>query len=148
MLNRTLAVCAALTLALAGCGADDTGGENAADAGAATTSAAGDAGGAGDAEGDTAEGDGPESADAVSFTVKGGERVDGPERIEVGVGETVAIDVTSDTADELHVHGYNETVALTPGEPATLEFEAAIAGVWEIELHDSGSLLTELRVTG
>ncbi|MPZ00391.1 MAG: hypothetical protein GEU97_20895 [Actinophytocola sp.] len=87
------------------------------------------------------------SAAAVSFTVEGGERVSGPEQIDVAVGETVAIEVTSDTADEVHVHGYNKTVALPPGEPATLEFDAAIAGVWEIELHDSGALLTELRVT-
>lgn len=141
MLKHTLAILAALTLVLTGCGTEDSGDENAADA--ATTSTAPqtseDAAGAGDS--------GATGSDAVSFTVEGGERVAGPERIEVAVGETVAIDVTSDTADELHVHGYNMTVALTPGEPATLEFEAGIAGVWEIELHDSGNLLTELRVT-
>ncbi|MPY78574.1 MAG: hypothetical protein GEV04_08775 [Actinophytocola sp.] len=114
MLKHTVAVLAALMLALAGCG-------SAPDSGA--------------------------TGGAVSFTVKGGERVAGPEQVEVGVGETVTIEVTSDTADEVHVHGYNKSVELKPGEPATLTFEAAIAGVWEIELHDSGTLLTELRVT-
>ncbi len=135
MLKHTLAVVAALTLALTGCGTEDTGDTGAgADTGAAPSSPR------------TGTTDSA-SATAVSFTVEGGERVSGPEQLEVAVGETVAIEVTSDTADELHVHGYNKTVALTPGEPATLEFEAGIAGVWEIELHDSGALLTELRVT-
>ncbi|GAA5128429.1 hypothetical protein [Haloechinothrix salitolerans] len=138
MLKHTLAIVAALTLALAGCGTDaDTAGTNGpagTDSGTTTSSAP------------TGTTDSA-SAVAVSFTVEGGERVSGPEQLEVAVGERVAIEVTSDTADELHVHGYNKTVALTPGEPATLEFEATIAGVWEIELHDSGNLLTELRVT-
>lgn len=132
MLKHTLAVVAALTLALTGCGSQDTGADS--DTDAATSSP------------QTATADSA-SAAAVSFAVEGGELVSGPEQLEVAVGETVTIEVTSDTADELHVHGYNKTVALTPGEPATLEFEAGIAGVWEIELHDSGNLLTELRVT-
>lgn len=133
-----IAVFAALTLALAGCGADGTDGAGA-DASATTSSTP-------TSSAPTGETDSANAATA-SFTVEGGERVSGPERVEVAVGETVAIKVISDTADEVHVHGYNKTVALRPGEPATLEFEAAIAGVWEIELHGSGALLTELRVT-
>lgn len=141
MLNHTVAVFAALTLALAGCGADGAGDAGGADAGGAGADATATTSSAPTDSADSG------SAATASFIVEGGERVSGPEQVEVAVGETVAIKVTSDTADEVHVHGYNKTVALRPGEPATLEFEASIAGVWEIELHDSGALLTELRVT-
>ena len=38
-------------------------------------------------------------------------------RIDVPVGNTVRITVTSDEHDELHVHGYDLEAELTPGEP-------------------------------
>ncbi|MGH3520452.1 MAG: hypothetical protein ACRDQ7_24340 [Haloechinothrix sp.] len=88
-----------------------------------------------------------EQDDVQRFTVEGGKRTKGPDRIEVGAGDTVTIEVTSDTADELHVHGYDEVLELTPGEQATLEFTADIPGVFEIELHGSGGLVAQLRVT-
>ncbi|MGH3949023.1 MAG: hypothetical protein ACRDSE_07855 [Pseudonocardiaceae bacterium] len=85
--------------------------------------------------------------DVHRFTIEGGERTEGPERIEVRVGEPVTIEVTSDVADAVHVHGYDKTLELTPGEPATVKFTADIPGVFEIELHEAGGLITQLRVT-
>lgn len=70
----------------------------------------------------------------------------GVARHDVHLGETVKIVVTSDEADELHVHGYDLMLELTPGQPAELTFEAAIPGVFEVELEQSGLKVAELQV--
>jgi len=67
--------------------------------------------------------------------------------IAVAVGDTVALVITADRADEVHVHGYDLTADLSPGEPATITFEATVPGVWEVELHDAGLPLAELEVS-
>lgn len=71
-----------------------------------------------------------------------------PARVEVDRGTQVRIEVTSDRSDELHVHGYDKTVPLTAGSPATVAFVADLPGVFEVETHDSGLLLFQLVVRG
>ena len=81
----------------------------------------------------------------IEISVAGGE-VTGGGRHEVPLGATVVLRVTSDAADEVHVHGYDLYLDLAPGEPAELTFEATIPGVFEAELHDSGIVLAELQI--
>lgn len=78
--------------------------------------------------------------------VAGGEITSGRCRVEVELGDRVVIEVVSDEADELHIHGYDVTVQLVPDEPARAELEATIPGVFEAELHHSGLEACELRV--
>jgi hypothetical protein len=59
----------------------------------------------------------------------------------------VRITVTSDAADEFHLHGYDQTLALRPGVAATLRLVADIPGVFEAELHHSGARVFELQVS-
>ncbi|RBQ15961.1 hypothetical protein DP939_32085 [Spongiactinospora rosea] len=80
------------------------------------------------------------------FVVVGGDKVTGPDVIEARTGETVQIVVTSDVADELHVHGYDRTAELVAGRPSTLTLAAGLPGVFEVEVHENGLLLTRLRV--
>ncbi len=75
-------------------------------------------------------------------------QVQGPDEVGVPVGTSVRIDVRSDAADEVHVHGYDEFVPVKPGKTTSLEFTANIPGVFEVELEESGLLLFELRVEG
>jgi hypothetical protein len=67
-------------------------------------------------------------------------------RVVVELGSEVRIEVTADTTDEVHVHGYDLTVDTVPGQPVTVEFTADIPGVFEVELHESELLLTRLQV--
>ena len=83
----------------------------------------------------------------IVIRVEGGQVVEGPDVISVAQGETVSFTVVGDAADEIHVHGYDLTFALEPGVPTTVEFVADATGIFEIELHESGALLTELEVT-
>jgi heme/copper-type cytochrome/quinol oxidase subunit 2 len=82
----------------------------------------------------------------IEVTVSGGQVTGDTGRVPVPAGEHVTLVVTSDAADELHVHGYDLGADLTPGTPATVEFDATIPGVFEVELHDAGTLLLSLQV--
>ena len=74
-------------------------------------------------------------------------RVSGdPGRVPVDAGEQVTLAITSDVADEVHVHGYDVTADLVPGQPAELTFPATIPGVFEVELHEAGTVLLTLQV--
>jgi hypothetical protein len=82
----------------------------------------------------------------IEVTVTGGQVSGDTGRVPVAAGEQVTLVVTSDVADEIHVHGYDLTTPLTPGTPAELSFEAGVPGVFEVELHDAGTVLLTLQV--
>ncbi|MEU6779217.1 hypothetical protein ABZ912_08425 [Nonomuraea angiospora] len=84
-------------------------------------------------------------ADAV-ITVARGQVSPPPGWLEVAKGRQVSITVTSDVADELHVHGYDIEAELRPGVPATVRFTAGLTGVFEVETHRSQLILTQLAV--
>jgi hypothetical protein len=67
-------------------------------------------------------------------------------RVSVPTGSSVTITITSDAADEAHLHGYDLETELTPGEPAELAFDATVPGVFELELHEAGTQLLTLQV--
>lgn len=88
------------------------------------------------------------AAQTVRFSIAEGKRTTGPAEVTVHTGANVTLEVTSDRADELHVHGYDRTARLTPGTPATIGFTADLPGIFEVELHESGAAVTKLRVDG
>ncbi|TDC74005.1 hypothetical protein E1285_43915 [Actinomadura sp. 7K507] len=99
-------------------------------------------------------GSGPPAASAgagpsvitVTATVTGGEVRTARSRVKVPRGATVEITVTSDRADEFHLHGYDREMALAPGRPATMRLTAGTPGVFEAELHRTGGRVFELQV--
>jgi hypothetical protein len=46
----------------------------------------------------------------------------------------------------VHLHGYDIERPVGPGEPATLRFRADLEGIFEMELHGSGTQIAELEV--
>lgn len=94
-------------------------------------------GGRGTGGGPAAE---PEEAEPAAPPVQrialtGGAVDGGPKDVTVTSGEPVTLVVTSDTPDEIHVHGYDLTQDTAPGAPARFRFEATIEGSFEIESH-------------
>lgn len=73
--------------------------------------------------------------------------VNGPDRFEFQLGDTVLITILSSIDDELHVHGYDIFFDVTAGSVTTLTFKASIPGIFEAELEDSHTLLFEVEVT-
>ncbi|MFE5718518.1 cupredoxin domain-containing protein [Streptomyces erythrochromogenes] len=90
---------------------------------------------------------GQEQADrTVTITVRDGKVSPAPARTELRRGERVALRVTSDRADTLHVHGYDKELALPAGQEATLVLTADRTGLFEVETHESSLVLTQLLV--
>ncbi|MDQ3767281.1 MAG: hypothetical protein M3346_08055 [Actinomycetota bacterium] len=87
-----------------------------------------------------------DDSQVIEVDVSGGEVNGVGPTVEVAVGERVAIDVSSDTDDEVHVHGYDVMTPVSPSRPAQLAFVADLPGAWEVELENAGLLLFELRV--
>lgn len=91
----------------------------------------------------------PEAAQAdrtVTITVRDGKVTPAPGRVELTRGERVALRVTSDRADTLHVHGFDKELALPAGQEATLVLTADRTGLFEVETHESDLVLTQLLV--
>jgi hypothetical protein len=71
-------------------------------------------------------------------TIRNGLPEGGPARITVSKGRRVELVITSDVADEVHVHGYNLMRDVAPGHPVTIQFRATIPGTVEVELEGRG----------
>ena len=69
-----------------------------------------------------------------------------PGKIEVREGDRVSLRLTSEEPTEVHLHGYDLEEEVSPGEEATLSFEADLPGRFEIEDHESEDVLGVLLV--
>jgi hypothetical protein len=61
-------------------------------------------------------------------------------------GDHIELTVLSPHDDELHLHGYDLSLALRANTPGTLLFEADHAGRFEIELHHSHAELGAIEI--
>jgi heme/copper-type cytochrome/quinol oxidase subunit 2 len=86
------------------------------------------------------------SGQTITIRVVGGRPQGGIQRPKVQQGERVTLVVTSDVADEIHVHGYDVSADAAPGSPARLSFDAEIPGRFEVELEERGVQIAELTV--
>ncbi|MFB7345208.1 hypothetical protein ACFCZ6_34700 [Streptomyces hydrogenans] len=82
----------------------------------------------------------------LDIRVTGSTVTPAPARVELKKGERITLRVTSDRPDTVHVHGYDREATLTPGTPAALTLTADRTGLFEVETHESGLVLTQLVV--
>ncbi len=62
-------------------------------------------------------------------------------------GDTIRLRFTSDVAEEVHVHGFDEYVQVPAGgTPKTARFKANLEGIFEVEAHSSGEILAKLEI--
>jgi ABC-type glycerol-3-phosphate transport system substrate-binding protein len=125
---------AGITLAgaalLAGCGSDDgaSSGQPSTSAPATATSPASP----------TSTSQSPaKGGTTIEVTIAGGKVTPDPSRkVEVDTGDQVHIRVTSDEADEVHVHGYDIETEVGANSTADIAFVATIPGQFEVEAHE------------
>jgi FtsP/CotA-like multicopper oxidase with cupredoxin domain len=82
-----------------------------------------------------------------TINVAAGKPDGGVQTITVKKGARAHIQVASqDTSDEIHLHGYDLTRQLKAGDSVRFSFDANAEGIFEIELHGSGTQIGELVV--
>jgi hypothetical protein len=81
-----------------------------------------------------------------TIVVRNGEPVGGVQELEYDAGDEIRFRVSSNQADEVHVHGYDVEEEIPAGGSAVVSFPAEIEGIFEVELHGSGAQIAELHV--
>lgn len=80
------------------------------------------------------------------LVVKNKKLVSGQEVIQVTEGDQITINITSDENEELHIHGYDESVDLEANKMAQLSFTANLTGRFPYELENSKTEIGALEV--
>jgi copper(I)-binding protein len=82
----------------------------------------------------------------IHITYAGGKVSGAGAVVKVKQNSTVALVVTSDVADEVHLHGYDKMADVTKGGTVTILFKATLPGKWECELEKLKHRLVFLQV--
>lgn len=80
------------------------------------------------------------------ITVKNAKPVGGIEQIKVNKGDQIRLVIKSDTADEIHIHGYDLHKDVEAGGSARFAFKATSDGNYEIELEGRKEQIAQLTV--
>jgi len=139
----TLAVIVGLFFAFKGGGDDDSTNATTAttDTAATTTDDSGS-----EPSGEKKKKEKPAESSVPVVEVVGGQPQGGIAGLDFNQGDEIRFDVTSDTADEVHVHGYDIEEEVPAGGTAKFDFPADLEGVFEVELHGSETQIAELTV--
>lgn len=89
----------------------------------------------------------PRADVTIVVTYQGGQVTTDSKRVRVKRGQTVALTVTTDVAEELHIHGEDITKELPANTSVTVTFEAKQTGAFEVELERSHVELLQLQVS-
>jgi len=87
-----------------------------------------------------------ETPTIVRVSVVDGEPQGGIVRQTVNKDDQVVLVVTSDIADEIHLHGYDKAKDVAAGGTIRLPFKATIPGRFEAELESRGVQIAEITV--
>jgi hypothetical protein len=69
-----------------------------------------------------------------------------PDQLRANQGDTLAISVVADRAEEIHLHGYDKHFFATPGQPVTLTFPGDRTGSFVLEVEATSTPLGTLQV--
>jgi hypothetical protein len=84
--------------------------------------------------------------DVPTIVVRDGEPVGGIQELEYSAGEEIRFRVSSDAAEEIHVHGYDLMKEVPAGGTVEFDFPAELEGIYEAELEGLGIQIVELRI--
>ena len=82
----------------------------------------------------------------VEIVARGLEPVGGVKQVELRKGDTIRLAIRSDQPEEVHLHGYDDSVDVVPGRTARLVVPAEIEGIFEVEFEHSGVPIAEITI--
>lgn len=83
---------------------------------------------------------------SIAITVTGSTITPAPTQVDLPVGQTLTLVVTSDHDDQLHAHGFEVEEDIKAGVPATIALTGKDPGVYEVELHHPALTLLTVAV--
>jgi hypothetical protein len=83
----------------------------------------------------------------ITASYAGGEVVTAGVRVESALGEQVVLRISSDVAEEVHVHGYDVYADVPAGGSVDIPLTLTLPGSFEVELHGAGRPLFQLRTS-
>jgi hypothetical protein len=86
------------------------------------------------------------SAGPTTITVKNAKPVGGIKKVTYKQGATVDLTIASDTADEVHFHGYDFHKDVAKGGSVHFKFKASITGEFIVELENHKQTLANVTV--
>jgi FtsP/CotA-like multicopper oxidase with cupredoxin domain len=90
--------------------------------------------------------DSTESAGPTTIEVKDAKPVGGIKTLTYKKGDTIDITIKSDTADEVHFHGYDVHKDVDAGGSVRFSLPATIEGEFVMELEDHKQTLVNVKV--
>lgn len=88
----------------------------------------------------------PQQPKAPTIVVKDGQPVGGVQELTFTAGDDIRFDVKSDTAAEVHFHGYNVMQDVEAGGEVSFDVPADIEGVFDLELEETATQIAEVTV--
>jgi hypothetical protein len=88
----------------------------------------------------------PPAPSTPVVTVRDAKPVGGIQKLQYDKGDTIRFTVASDTADEIHFHGYDIAKDVKAGGTVTFTTTATIEGRFVVELEGSGTQIAEVEV--
>jgi plastocyanin len=131
----TAVVLAGSLAGLAGCGSSSGTGTGPGSGSNTSLATAGPSGSSGEA-----------AVKRLEVTIAGSSVTPAPAQVDLPVGSTLELVVTSDHDDELHAHGFDQEATLKAGVPTTLRLTATEPGVYEVETHEPALTLLTVAV--
>lgn len=143
-MRRLLAPCLAVLVLTAGCGSSSSGSSSGTASRTPSSAATLPPSAAPSASSST-----PAAPDAqvLTLTVKGNTVTGDTGTVPVRIGHPVHLTVTSDVADEVHVHGADVSADVAAGGTVVIDFVQQAPGRFEIELEKRKRVLTRLQVS-
>ena len=86
------------------------------------------------------------SSGPATIEVKDGKPVGGVRKLTYAKGDTIDLTIKSDTADEVHFHGYDVHKDVPAGGSVRFEFPANIDGEFVVELEEHKETLANVTV--
>lgn len=83
----------------------------------------------------------------ITASYADGEVVTDGVRVESQLGEEVVLRISSDVAEEIHVHGYDVYADIPAGGSVDIPLTLTLPGSYEVELHGAGRPLFQLRTS-